>query len=240
MQFHDPQHQSTNLRWRAITQRDPTAHFSFIYGVKTTRIYCRPTCTARVARRANIVYYETPAEAQRDGYRPCSRCKPDDASFIGQQEEIVTRTLALLRDGASTTKLEGGVKSLARDVGVTPSYLCRVFKKTMGCTLSQYRKNFEELQSISVEAPEFDPSINLFESEVASSARLPEPVHQSDEHTSTQSLSNSFGDILLPPRNNTEESLDSEFDFDEWLWTAELDFSDCTIPNMSSRDLVCE
>lgn len=130
--------QCGHSRWRALTNRDAAAHCSFLYGVLTTKVYCRPTCPARLARRANVVYFETVEKAQREGFRPCTRCRPDELGFIGQREEVVLRTLGLLRDETGRVRMERGVKALSKEVGVTPSYLCRVFKAVMGCTLGQY------------------------------------------------------------------------------------------------------
>lgn len=135
--------QSTHSRWRATTQRDAAAHFSFLYGVKSTKIYCRPTCSARLARRANVVFYDTRDQARRDGFRACQRCKPDDEAFLGEREEIVTRALAALKTRKGEGAMKQSLQQLAEDVGVTPSYLCRVFKKTMGMTVGAYIREFE-------------------------------------------------------------------------------------------------
>ncbi|RMZ70920.1 hypothetical protein GMOD_00008581 [Pyrenophora seminiperda CCB06] len=67
----------------------------------------------------------------------------DDTTFIGQREEVVTRALALLRIKKDTATIKYGLKELAKEVGVTPSYLCRVFKKTMGVTVGEYITQFE-------------------------------------------------------------------------------------------------
>jgi AraC-like DNA-binding protein len=89
------------------------------------------------------VFYDTPDQARQDGLRPCHRCKPDDAKFIGQREEVVERALALLRTKKDDASIKYSLKELAKEVGVTPSYLCRVFKKTMGVTVGEYIRQFE-------------------------------------------------------------------------------------------------
>ncbi|RAL02642.1 uncharacterized protein BO80DRAFT_27823 [Aspergillus ibericus CBS 121593] len=137
-------YQSSHSRWNALAHRAPSSHSSFIYGVKSTNIYCRPTCPARLARRANIIFYDTAVEARRDGFRPCKRCKPDTAEFLGEGEEVVIRVIALLRIKQDDQRIKRGLKDLARDVGVSPSYLCRVFKKTMGITIGSYKREFEK------------------------------------------------------------------------------------------------
>jgi len=65
-------------RWQAVTRRDRTADGAFVYAVRTTGVYCRPSCAARLARRDHVAFYATSAEAQRAGFRPCKRCRPDD------------------------------------------------------------------------------------------------------------------------------------------------------------------
>ena len=124
--------QSPDSRWLALTHRNPSSHSSFVYGVKSTKVYCCPTCPARLARRANVVFYDTEDQARQDGYRPCRRCQPDNVHFMGEKEEIVIKVLALLhgKNGGLTAKRK--MSELAMEVGVTRGYLCRVFKKTMG------------------------------------------------------------------------------------------------------------
>ncbi|KAJ5776246.1 uncharacterized protein N7511_001257 [Penicillium nucicola] len=139
--------QSSNDRWLALTRRNRSSHSSFLYGVKSTKIYCRPTCPARLARRANVVFYDTADQARRDGFRPCKRCQPDNVDFVGDREEVVTKVIELLRVRKDSLTMKFGLKELAKEVGVTPSYLCRVFKKTMGITVGTYLMEFEKESS---------------------------------------------------------------------------------------------
>ncbi|KAL3479826.1 metal binding domain of Ada-domain-containing protein [Aspergillus californicus] len=132
-------YQSTHSRWHALTHRTPSSHSSFLYGVKSTKIYCRPTCTARLARRANVVFYDTAEQAQRDGFRPCKRCQPDNTGFVGEREELVTKVIELVLQ----RREDRGLKELAAEVGVSPSYLARVFKGCMGVTVGKYVMEFE-------------------------------------------------------------------------------------------------
>lgn len=64
-------------RWRAVTARDARADGTFYYSVRTTGVYCRPSCPARLARPENVRFHVTRAEAERAGFRPCKRCRPD-------------------------------------------------------------------------------------------------------------------------------------------------------------------
>ncbi|ERF71970.1 hypothetical protein EPUS_06529 [Endocarpon pusillum Z07020] len=192
--------QNSHTRWLALTHRAPSAHSSFLYGVKSTKIYCRPTCSARLARRANVVFYDTEDQAQRDGFRPCKRCKPDNATFFGEGEELVTRAIALLRIRKDDLTMKRGLKELAKEVGVTPSYLCRVFKKTIGITVGTYIKEFE---------------MEASESETEGSVQSPSNVEGRKGEPAEEDV------------GNLEEALDLDFDFDEWFWTE--DFSNDSI-----------
>src|SRR5579862_1083246 len=79
--------------WRATLERDLRADGKFVFAVRSTHIYCRPTCPARRPRRENAVFFRTTQEAEQNGYRPCRRCRPQE-----QQESIslVKRATILL------------------------------------------------------------------------------------------------------------------------------------------------
>src|SRR5271166_6133868 len=64
-------------RWEAVCRRDPAADGAFYYAVQTTGVYCRPTCAARLPRRENVSFHVSRADAERAGFRPCKRCRPD-------------------------------------------------------------------------------------------------------------------------------------------------------------------
>ncbi|WP_305793729.1 Ada metal-binding domain-containing protein, partial [Roseomonas sp. TAS13] len=64
-------------RWAALRARDPAADGHFLYSVRTTGVYCHPSCAARPARPENVRFHATRAEAEAAGFRPCRRCRPD-------------------------------------------------------------------------------------------------------------------------------------------------------------------
>ncbi|KAJ5649565.1 uncharacterized protein N7484_003288 [Penicillium longicatenatum] len=126
-------------RWQAITKRDTTVN-SFVYGVLTTKIYCRPSCGARLARRANVEFYNTPSQAEKAGFRPCKRCRPQCGGTAAQsnpQAAMVEKACRTIRD-----EVDAGLKprlhDLAAQAGLTPSHFHRVFKKILGVTPGQY------------------------------------------------------------------------------------------------------
>ena len=71
---------SENARWEAVRRRDPAAIGAFVYGVRTTAVYCRPSCGARLPRRENVSFHATCADAEQKGFRPCKRCRPHETS----------------------------------------------------------------------------------------------------------------------------------------------------------------
>ncbi|KAL8947599.1 MAG: hypothetical protein Q9222_006139 [Ikaeria aurantiellina] len=205
---------NSHSRWSVLTRRDPSYHSSFFYGVISTKIYCRPTCNARLARRANIVFYDTADQARNDGFRPCKRCKPDDATFFGDREEVVIKAIALLRTKKADSTMKRNLKSLAQELGVTPSYLCRVFKKTMGVTVGAYMKEFE--REIRGDKMDISGQPNLVEVETglltpATSARSSSVPPECRTGVTAETFTGNF-----------EDALDLDFDFDEWFWTTDF------------------
>ncbi|EMD66997.1 hypothetical protein COCSADRAFT_178776 [Bipolaris sorokiniana ND90Pr] len=94
-----PSYTTPTSRYHALTTRDPLSSNAFIYAVKTTNIYCRPTCPARLARRANITFYSTWREAEAAGFRACKRCKPNVTVLDDKQEQAVKKAYYARRRG---------------------------------------------------------------------------------------------------------------------------------------------
>jgi len=233
-------YQTSHARWSAISQRDAAAHCSFIYGVKTTGIYCRPTCTARLARRANVVFYDNIDQARGAGFRACQKCKPDDVAFYGQKEEVVVSVIEMLRTQRYDATMKWSLKELAKQVGVTPSYLCRVFKKTMGTTIGEYMRQFEVVSNaaatgepvlspcttdttiVSPECLSPDSEVGLSCSRIDNSGAQP-VVLASQIHTTAHSCGfYTSGEARI----HDEEAFDIDFDFDEWVWTEGFNFDE--------------
>jgi AraC family transcriptional regulator, regulatory protein of adaptative response / methylated-DNA-[protein]-cysteine methyltransferase len=120
---------------RARLARDPRFDGWFFTGVLTTRIYCRPICPVKPARSRNVVFFPTAAAAERAGFRPCLRCRPEAApgtpAWKGAAASV-TRALRLIERGF----LDDGkrVADLAEMVGMTPRHLCRLFARHAGAS----------------------------------------------------------------------------------------------------------
>lgn len=123
-------------RWAAVLARDPAADGQFVYAVRTTGVYCRPSCPSRRARPENVVFHPTPADAQRAGFRPCRRCRPDEASLAAQHAATVAELCRFI-DGADELPT---LAELARRAGLSTYHLHRVFKAVTGLTPRAYAR----------------------------------------------------------------------------------------------------
>lgn len=75
--------------WASVVDRDAAADGGFVYAVMTTGVYCRPSCAARRPNRANVRFYASGAEAEAAGFRPCQRCRPNDAPLEARQAALI-------------------------------------------------------------------------------------------------------------------------------------------------------
>lgn len=121
-------------KWAALAARDEGADGLFVYAVRTTGVYCRPSCPARAARPENVSFHATPAEAEAAGFRPCLRCRPDGPSPAARRAEAVARACRLI-DAAETLP---GLDALARAAGLSPFHFHRVFRRITGLTPKAY------------------------------------------------------------------------------------------------------
>ncbi|OCK74328.1 hypothetical protein K432DRAFT_270092, partial [Lepidopterella palustris CBS 459.81] len=130
---------TSQSRWRALTTRDATASGHFVYSVKSTGIYCRPNCPSRLARRANVDFYLTPADAETAGFLPCKRCKPETADREDPAERAVERAYDFITAAARNGNAEAlTLQDLATHVGLTPRYFHKIFKDKTGITPKEY------------------------------------------------------------------------------------------------------
>jgi AraC family transcriptional regulator of adaptative response / DNA-3-methyladenine glycosylase II len=116
-------------RYEALQRRDPSQDGAFFVAVKTTGIYCRPICKVRTPLARNVAFYPSAAAAERAGYRPCLRCRPEAAPFCPAwkgTKTTVERALALINAGALDT---GTVETLAARLGIGPRHLSRLFAR---------------------------------------------------------------------------------------------------------------
>lgn len=123
-----------DARWAAIVRRDRDADGQFFYSVRTTGVYCRPSCASRRARRENIAFYATTAEAEKAGFRPCKRCKPDRPPLAVQYADRIARACRVIERSESAPTLN----ELAKSARLSPYHFHRVFKAVTGVTPKAY------------------------------------------------------------------------------------------------------
>jgi AraC family transcriptional regulator of adaptative response/methylated-DNA-[protein]-cysteine methyltransferase len=121
-------------RWDAVQRRDAGADDVFYYSVRTTGVYCRPSCASRPARRANVAFHATRADAEAAGFRPCLRCRPDLPPLAQRQAQAVARACRLIETADTLPDLD----TLARACGLSRFHFHRVFKATVGITPKAY------------------------------------------------------------------------------------------------------
>ncbi|MEO7560867.1 MAG: bifunctional DNA-binding transcriptional regulator/O6-methylguanine-DNA methyltransferase Ada [Nitrosospira sp.] len=121
-------------RWASVAVRNAEADGTFYYSVRTTSVYCRPSCAARLARPENVQFHATCEEAKKAGFRPCKRCKPDQPSLVEQYAAKVTQACRIIEESETAPVLE----DLAKRVGVSRYHFHRVFRQVAGLTPRQY------------------------------------------------------------------------------------------------------
>ncbi|MDV3257484.1 MAG: methylated-DNA--[protein]-cysteine S-methyltransferase [Sphingomonas sp.] len=123
----------TNAAWDAFERRDRAFDGRLIGAVKTTGIYCKPSCPARRPRRENVEFFEDPASARQAGYRPCLRCKPDE---VGRDREAIAAAVRHIEEAEEPPRL-GELASL---VGYAEHHFQRIFTRDMGLSPAAYAR----------------------------------------------------------------------------------------------------
>lgn len=133
-QRHSPQFSTDDARWQALLRRDRGADGQFYYSVATTGIYCRPACPARLPLRSNVRFHLTCAEAEQSGFRPCKRCRPNQAGPAARHAASVEQACRLIENAGAPPSLE----TLAAAVGLSRYHFHRIFKSITGITPKAY------------------------------------------------------------------------------------------------------
>jgi AraC family transcriptional regulator of adaptative response/methylated-DNA-[protein]-cysteine methyltransferase len=118
--------------WSKFLARDRRFDGQFVGAVKTTKIYCKPSCPVRHPKPQNVMFYRTAAEAKLAGFRACLRCRPDE---IARDEVAIQSALALLANEAPPA-----LEELAKAVGYAPHHFHRLFKRATGVTPAAYAR----------------------------------------------------------------------------------------------------
>ena len=128
------QYASEEARWAAVQARDEGADGLFWYSVKSTGVYCRPSCAARPALRRNVAFHDSRLDAEAAGFRPCLRCKPEQPPLAARHAELVERACRLIDASEEAPDLD----TLAQACGMSRFHFHRIFKTHTGITPKAY------------------------------------------------------------------------------------------------------
>jgi AraC family transcriptional regulator, regulatory protein of adaptative response / methylated-DNA-[protein]-cysteine methyltransferase len=161
--------------WQAVQQRDARFEGLLVYAVRSTGIYCKPTCPSRRPRRENVLFFHDVAQAEAAGFRACRRCHPQDA--ISQNEQVnVTRQACALMDASPDQP--PSLDALSQELHLSASHLQRVFKSVLGITPRQYAANQKLATFKQHVRAGSDVTTALYDSGYSSTSRLYEGVTQ--------------------------------------------------------------
>lgn len=128
---------TSDPRWNLVVNRDASADGSFYYSVKSTGVYCRPSCGARLARPENVQFHMTCAEAEQAGFRPCKRCKPNQpAAVLSKAAKKVESACRMIERSENLPSLD----EVARHAGLSAYHFHRTFKSFTGLTPKEYAR----------------------------------------------------------------------------------------------------
>ena len=134
-------------RWNAVVNRNGNADGFFVYAVKTTKIYCRPICKARLARRSNVSFFTYGSEAEAAGFRACKRCKPDIHGFMPEESAVrKIRSFMINRAAGKGGNQMMSLSQMAKQTGLSKWHFHRVFKKSVGMTPTEYLREQKSAQ----------------------------------------------------------------------------------------------
>lgn len=125
-----------DLRWKALAERDRAADGTFVYGVTSTGVYCRPSCPSRRPRADRVRFFDSTGEARQAGFRACKRCRPDTVGLTQPGVDAVRLVSAYLATHADETVTLG---RLARVAAMSPHHLQRRFKAIVGLSPREYQ-----------------------------------------------------------------------------------------------------
>jgi AraC family transcriptional regulator of adaptative response/methylated-DNA-[protein]-cysteine methyltransferase len=155
--------------WQQVLARDASADGQFVYAVKSTKIYCRPTCPSRRPDRKNVSFYPSPELARAAGYRACLRCEPDAAAPKPDPQIAAIDSVSqyLTVHAGEHTRL----KDVAKATGIAPLTILRGFKRVLGVTPREFAKT-QRLAKFKEKLSHVSVTDALYEAGFGSSSRL--------------------------------------------------------------------
>lgn len=155
---------SSDTLWNAVQTKDRRFDGAFWFAVKTTGIYCRPSCASRAPKRENVLFVESPEAAQNQGFRACKRCRPDQIPFLDPNTELVQNVCAFIAKNITEDPDQSlTLELLGKKFSMNAEHLQRTFTSTLGISPKEYADAFR---------------LARFKSLVKSSATVSEAMHE--------------------------------------------------------------
>ncbi|MBP6002722.1 MAG: bifunctional DNA-binding transcriptional regulator/O6-methylguanine-DNA methyltransferase Ada [Pyrinomonadaceae bacterium] len=124
---------NTELYWQAVKAKDARFNGAFVFAVRTTGIFCKPSCSARLPKQENVEFFDAPELAESGGFRACRRCKPKQANAANPQVDAVLRAIRLINDDT-----ELSLDEVSSEVGISSYHFQRTFKAIIGISPKKY------------------------------------------------------------------------------------------------------
>ncbi len=172
---------NTEQWWQAVIDRNRTYDDRFVYAVRSTGIFCRPSCPSRRPRREQVTFFAAATDAQAAGYRPCRRCQPDRAAPKELNLALVQEICTYLAEPREQTPT---LAELGARFGLSPYHLQRTFKRIVGVTPRQYAA---------------EQRLARFKSELKGGAQVTEALYHAGFQSSSAAYSDAAGQLGMTP-----------------------------------------
>lgn len=159
-------------RWEQVKCRTRDADGRFVYAVLTTGVYCRPSCAARLPQMRNVRFFESNAQAERAGFRPCKRCQPDAAPLAGRHAAAIAQACRLLQ----VAEDKPDYAAIARAAGLSRHHFHRLFKDITGMTPGAYLRAQREALAVKALGSGASVTQAIYEAGYSSSSRFYETL----------------------------------------------------------------
>ena len=162
----------TEIYWKAIQNNDTRFNGAFVYGVSSTKIYCKPSCASKLPKRENVQFFDDFNKAETKGFRACLRCQPKNET-TNPQTEIVLRACEILE-----TEEQISLEDLSAELNLSPAYLQKTFKEIIGVSPKKFAE-IKRLEKFKTELKNGSGVTDaIYESGFNSSSRLYENVSE--------------------------------------------------------------
>jgi AraC family transcriptional regulator of adaptative response/methylated-DNA-[protein]-cysteine methyltransferase len=165
-------------QWAQVLARDASADGQFVYAVRSTGVFCRPSCPSRRPRREMVEFFQTPAQAQNAGYRACFRCEPTQPPSYAKKVEAACRYIE------SNMETTIRLSDVAGHVEMSPFYFQRLFKRTLGISPREYQQALR---------------VKKFKSALHSEARITDAVYEAGYSSSSRAYENVSAQLGMTP-----------------------------------------